>query len=130
MQLRDVRNVLAGVPGLAVTEHGPIYVGVPLGARRHRVRVTSAEDWLRVEGRVANMDDLDATPKVRDLAARLLRANHLGELSGLARDEDGWLVARCDVPPDADGEELVDAIRRVAQVADRWELLWTGGDGE
>lgn len=130
MQLRDVRGVLAGVAGLTVTEHGRIYVGVPLGPRRQRVRVTAAEDWLRVEGRVVNMDELDAAPKVKDLATRLLRANHIGELVGLARDEDGWLVARCDVPPEADGEELVDAIRRVAQVADRWELLWTGGDGE
>jgi hypothetical protein len=127
MVLRDVRGALTRWPELAVTAHGRIWVDVPLGARRHRVRVTGADEWLRVEGRIVSMTEVEVAPRVADLALRLLRANSAAELVSLARDDDE-LVARCDVPPEADADELVDAIYRVARVADRWELLWTGAD--
>lgn len=98
--------------------------------RGHRVRALPAGEWLRVEGKVVLVDDVEGAPGARDLAEKLREANSGMELVGLARDEDNWLVARYDVPPEAAADELVEAILRVARVADRWELLWVGWDLE
>lgn len=130
MQLRDVRPALVAFPDLPVSTTGRVIVTVQLGARQQRVRVLPAGDWLRVEGRITSMDAVEGQPLVRDLAGRLLLVNGAGEFVGLTRDEDNCLVARHDIPPDAGVGELVDAIWRVARVADRWELLWTGEDAE
>lgn len=130
MQLREVRPALSAFPELPVAQTGRVVVTVTLGARRQRVRVLAAGDWLRVEGRILPLDTVEGGPLVRDLAGRLLEANGAGEFVGLTRDEDNFLVARHDIPPDAGVGELVDAIWRVARVADRWELLWTGKDAE
>lgn len=128
MQLKNVRAVLARHPNLSVSQAGRIVVDVPLGPRSHRIRVTSARDCLRVEGKIVNLSNLGQSPKVVALTERILSANTTAELFGLARDEDYWLVARYDLPPDTDGAELVETILRVARVADRWELLWSGDD--
>lgn len=130
MVLRDVRGAISSYPELAVTPAGRILVDVKLGLRGHRVRVLAEGEWLRVEGKIVLVDHVEGAPGARDLGEMLRKANSSMELVGLARDEDNWLVARCDVPPEADAEELVEAILRVARVADRWELLWTGGDFE
>lgn len=132
MRLGEVRSVLARFPEFRVTTAGRIYVDVVLGERRHRVRVLPVQgsDWLRVEGRIVSLDDIEATPKVGDITERVLKANRHMEFVGLARDDDVWLVARSDLPPEAEAEELLDTIRSVARVADRWELLWTGDDAE
>lgn len=127
MQLRDVRKCLAATD-LAVTAAGPIWVKVPLGARGHKVRVKQEADWLRVEALIEDLSEMEGAPRTRDLAERVLAANAAGEMVALVRDTDFRLVVRCDVPPEADPGELVEAIGRVARVADRWELLWTGGD--
>lgn len=126
MRLSEVRPFLARLAQWEVAPHGRIYVDVELGVRAHRVRVLDEDGWLRVEGRVIEMDHVPM--QVRDLAQRILRANALSELVSLARDEDGWLVARQDLPPDAEGEELAEAIERVARTADRWEMLWSEED--
>ncbi len=130
MDLNEVRRALARHPSLVVSTSGRIVVDVPLGARAHRIRVSSAWPWLRVEGKIVNMADLAQSPKAAALTERILSANTTAELYGLARDEDSWLVARYDLPPDADGTELVETILRVARVADRWELLWSGDDAQ
>lgn len=127
MQLRDVRKCLAATD-LSVTAAGPIWVQVPLGARGHKVRVMQEADWLRVEALIEDLSEMEGAPQTRDLAARVLEANAAGEMVALVRDSDRRFVVRWDVPPEADTEELVEAIGRVARVADRWELLWTGGD--
>lgn len=130
MQLREVRPALSAFPELPVAEKGRVIVTVALGPRQQRVRVLAVGEWLRVEGRIVAMDQLEAGPLLRDVAGRLLEANGAGEFVGLTRDDDSWMVARHDIPPDAGVDELVDAIWRVARVADRWELLWTGEDAE
>lgn len=130
MVLRDVRGALASYPELTVTPAGRILIDVKLGRRGHRVRVLPAGEWLRVEGKIVLLEDVEGAPGARDLAEKVRQANSRMELVGLARDEDNWLVARYDVPPEAEADELVEAILRVARVADRWELLWVGGDLE
>jgi hypothetical protein len=130
MQLNQVRHTLARHPELQVSPSGRITVNVPLGARSHSVRVLAQGDWVRVEGKIANLGHIDHSLKVGELTERVLRANSTTELVGLARDADSWLVARYDLPPEADGLELVEAVQRVAKVADRWELLWMGEDRE
>lgn len=130
MELNEVRRALARYPNLSVSPSGRIVVDVPLGARTHRIRVSSAGPWLRVEGKIVNMSDLAQSPRAVALAERILSANTTAELYGLARDKDSWLVARHDLLPDADGTELVETILRVARVADRWELLWSGDDAQ
>jgi hypothetical protein len=129
MQLKEVRAALAKVADLPVSPAGRICVAVKLGLRGHRVRVLSAGDWLRVQGRVARVGNTDTAPATKDLARRILERNFAKEAVGLVREGE-WLLVRCDLPPEADERELVDAIRRVARVADREELLWTGGDVE
>lgn len=128
MELNEVRQALARYPELAVSPSGRIIVEVQLGARSHRVRVSSAGPWLRVEGKIVNLFDLEQSAKAVALTDRILSANANAELFGLARDEDSWLVARYDLPPDAEGAELAETVLRIAQVADRWELLWSGTD--
>lgn len=130
MELNEVRRALARYPNLSVSPAGRIVVDVPLGARAHRIRISSAGPWLRIEGKIVNMADLEQSPKAVALTERILSANTTAELYGLARDEDYWLVARCDLPPDAEEPELAETILRVARVADRWELLWSGDDAQ
>ena len=104
-------------------------VSVPLGTRHHMVRLAPDDEWLCVWAKAIRPEALDPPPSTAHLAAQLLQANHHAELAQIALAADGWLEVRYELPMEAAPvSEVVAAIWRVARLADRWELLWTGVD--
>lgn len=129
MTVAQAREILTNDPGLLVSRRGRLVATVKLGDRHQKVRVERHEIWWRVRSRVARIDQLDRAPSVKELMKLVLQTNDRTELVRLGREDDALVVVH-DVPVVAKGEELVDAVRRVARAADRLELLWTGEDVE
>ncbi len=92
-------------------------VMVPLGGRRHRVRVLAEAQHLRLVGPAPHLDDRT----VAALLPRLLQRNSGSGLAGWRLDGEGQPVATARVRAD-DAESLVLALREVAALADRLEV--------
>ena len=87
------------------------------------------DEWVCIWGQIADWRAVDDRPKLKDVLAQVLQANHDAELLRFEVDAEGWLEAAFDLPTyDVDIEEVADAVWRVGRLADRWELLWTGAD--
>lgn len=128
--LSRLRGPLARRLGVHIGARGRVVFELPLGRRTHTVRVDEQGRWLRVEGRIARLasGEIADPMSVRDLLGTVLQANKATELVAFARNDDGWLVARCDLPGFAPVEEVERAVWSVARIADRWEEVWVGDD--
>lgn len=92
-------------------------VMVPLGRRRHRVRVLEDGGHLRVVGSAPHLD----RGTVGAVLPRLLERNGGSGLASWHLDDEGQPIATARVRSD-DGASLVLALREVAALADRLEL--------
>ena len=101
---------------------------VQLGPRKHGVQLSIEGEWLRLVGPITDPKATTDSPDEGQLLTQLLQANRSIEMVGLRLGSQGRLVACCDILRDSPTHVVTTAIWRVARVADRWELLWTGQD--
>ena len=100
-------------------------VEVPLGHRQQAVDLRVCEDWLRMDSAIVPWSSLKAHARPHGEPWRVLLEANRG-LTGVALHREGDLVvARLDLVPPATIEEAVAMARRLAQVADGWQLRWS-----
>ncbi len=125
-----IRAALQDAPDIEASPAGRLVATVKLGQRSQSVRVTPVDhNWWQFRSRIARLAALSRKVQVTDLARLLLQVNQDSELVRISRDKDS-LWATFELPVGSPDSDAVNAVRRVAGVADRWELVWVGDDIE